>query len=100
VSCSIDTWTATATGHDEARVIRVVGDGQCSCASCVLTLEPTNVGIVDDPRVAALLLRVQVPTEAAQVITPARVETEIKGPAVEVRVDTDSGAHWVSVTEV
>lgn len=94
----ISEWKATAKGGDEARTIRLVGDGEAPTPGYELKLVPTNEGVWDDPDVAAVGLKVKEPHgEVAQVVTPTHVEDEIRDPAIRIRIDTPWGEEWVDV---
>ena len=100
MGCTIDRWTAKATGTDSNRVITVKGEGECTTSNFQLRLEPTNEGIIDNPDLAALKLVIDEPEAGPEVMTPVQVETEIQGdPAVTVRIDTKEGSEMVEVEE-
>jgi len=99
MGCSIDQWTATASGSDAERVIAVRGEGECTTSNYQVRLEPAPE-IVDDPEVYALRLVVEEPEVGPEVMTPVQVETEVRGdPASRVRIDTPEGTQMVEVEE-
>jgi hypothetical protein len=100
MGCTFSNWTATASGDGDSRTVKVTGSGECTQGGYSVRLEPTNEGVVDDPEVAALRLVIEAPEAGTDVMTPVRVEYEIRGdPAIRIRVDTPDGTEWVSVED-
>jgi hypothetical protein len=99
MSCTIDRWTATATGSGEDRVIKVKGEGQCTRkGDHRFILEPANEGPRDDPDLVAVRLVIEEAEVGIEVINDVTVETEINGdPATKVRIDTPEGSHMAEV---
>lgn len=99
MSCSIEEWKASASGEGEDRVIKVSGDGECTRDGCSARLEPTNEGIVDNPEIAVLSLKVDCPEIGLEVMRPVHVEAEIEGdPATKVEIRTSDGPEMVDVS--
>jgi hypothetical protein len=100
MGCTIERWTAKATGSDSDRVITVRGEGECTTSNYEPRLELTNEGVVDNPDLVAVALVVEEPGTGPEVVTPVQVEIEINGdPATRVRIDTAEGSESVDVKE-
>jgi hypothetical protein len=100
MSCKVESCTATATGLDTERVIRVKVQGVCSHTGYEVTLKPTNEGFRDDPEVVAVRLHVEEQEVGGEAMTPFEAECEIEGdPATKVRIDTPEGTKWADVEE-
>jgi hypothetical protein len=97
MGCDIRDWTAIREGGQ----LFVRGDGTCTEGGYELRLDLTNEGIVDEPDLVALRLRIDAPEAGPDVITPVSVEWSTNDPGGgirRVRVDTDDGSHMISVT--
>ncbi len=97
MSCDIKTWNAHVHEADGKRTLHVTGEGECTSSGHTLSLERTNEGIIDNPDVIAIALKIDEPEVGADVITPETVEGifEIGGdPATRVEI---RGAASVSV---
>jgi hypothetical protein len=100
MSCTIEQWTATATGSGSGREITVVGEGECSHSGYRLTLEPTNEGVWDNPEVIALALAIEELEGGAEVITPVKVERTVRDKtATRVEIRTPFGVRGAKVEE-
>src|SRR5215213_2035250 len=100
MGCTIERWTAQATGSGEERVITVRGEGECTQGGYQLRLELTNEGPIDDPEWAAVRLFVEEPENGTDLMTPVQVELKIEGdPATKVRIDMPEGSENVDIKE-
>lgn len=100
MGCTVERWTAKATGSGDERVIVVKGEGECTGGGYQPRLERTNEGIVDDPDVLALRLVIEKPGPDTTVMKPFKVDIEVQGdPATKVRIDTPDGSQGVEVEE-
>ena len=99
MSCTIDSWTATASRAQSKRVLSVLGEGICATNGYSLHLEPSRGGIYLDPKVLLLRLVETERTESTQVSTPVRVnyETPISDDIVFVHIETSTGRYAVAV---
>jgi hypothetical protein len=101
MGCKIEKWQAATQTENGARLLEVIGEGECTQGGYSLRLESTNEGIRDDPEVVALRLIITPPEAGTDVITPARVEYQGKVDSTvrRVRVDTPDGSEWITVNE-
>lgn len=101
MTCSIETWTATASSSDSGRRLAVVGEGTCPKRGYTLRLERGNPGVFSDATVLHLQLTESAPAAATDELTPAKViyETKVSNDVVCVRIDTPNGIRSIELRE-
>jgi hypothetical protein len=100
MGCTIERWTAKATGSGEDRVITVRGEGKCTSGGNKLSLEARPDGIVDEPDVVTMQLVIDEPGSGTTVMTDVSVEEEVHDQsATRVRIRTADGIEGVDVKE-
>jgi len=101
MTCSIETWTATASSSDSGRHLAVVGEGTCPKRGYSLRLERGDPGVIPDPTTLALHLTESAPATGVDELTPAKVqyETKVSKDIVRVRIDTPNGMMSIDVRE-
>jgi len=87
MGCEPQQSSAVARQHDGHRKVRVEVTMECSTDGYTLKLEPTNEGVIDNPKLIVLRLRVIEPHSAPTVITQ---ETAVWEGTIDDQVDTVS----------
>ena len=102
MSCSIHTWTATASRSGSGRKLAVVGKGECPRAGFRLHLVRDTPGANPDATVVALRLVIDASQARAEVVTSATVhyEDRITTEATRVTIRTPAGNHVVEIRNV
>jgi hypothetical protein len=90
-------WFNRMPGTSEPNVLHVTGTCTMPDGRTRVWLEPANEGVVDDPTVYVLELKVELPTGAADVTIPCPVRWDGEvDPAVErvvIRGEADATIH-------